>query len=277
MLLCVRSDRVRSPATDGRGRVVGIGPRRALVRAVRPVSWGRTRTARIRQRCHRYPRPPSRVSDRRASTVATVIRPTLRCERPSGADAPAPRRRSRSTITNSSMCRTEGRWSAFIHAVPDNSSVSTNPLSMARSTSRASPSRASTRSASPRRPLVASNVEAQTSASLMVDDTVKTSACQVSPQAVSPAAATGPPSSNQTGSASSSVTRGRRHHHCTSAASHMPPSGSACRARCRTVVVASSRLTPRSSSRRTTTFAKRMGRIVAHDESGCSPLSGMKH
>jgi len=45
-------------------------------------------------------------------------------------------------------------------------------------------------------------------ASSTIDGTAKTSACQVSPQAVSPAAATGPTSSNQTGGTSSSVARG---------------------------------------------------------------------
>ena len=57
-------------------------------------------------------------------------------------------------------------------------------------------------------PAAASNVAAQTSSSETIDGTAKTSACQVSPHAVSPAAATGPTSSNQTGSASSSVARG---------------------------------------------------------------------
>jgi hypothetical protein len=44
------------------------------------------------------------------------------------------------------------------------------------------------------------------------------------------------------------------------------------------VVVAFSRSTPHSSSRRTTTFVKPIGRAAEHDDSGgCSPISSTHH
>ena len=187
-------------------------PRHASARAVRPPWWGRTRTARSRLRRLSDPRPPDRASGRRASTGAAAPRPAHRCERSSDAGDPVgPADRPRRTLHRHRW--RDGRRS--IHAVPDNSSVITNPLRMARSTSDASSPRTSIESPRPDA-LAVLHVAAHTSSSATVEGTAKTSACQVSPQAVKPAAATGPTSSNQTGSASyrwpedGATTTGRR-------------------------------------------------------------------
>ena len=70
---------------------------------------------RIRQRCHRHPRPPSRVSDRRERALSQPwIRPTLRCERPSDADAPGGHRDRRSRTHRCVEQRGDGRRSSML-------------------------------------------------------------------------------------------------------------------------------------------------------------------
>ena len=235
----------------GPGPVVGSRPRPASARGVPPAWCGQTRTGHSRQSCHPHPQLPDRVWDRTASTVGAAARPARRC---ATIGCGRSGRAARSVMANPSTWATAGCCPVSIHVVPDSSSVIWKPLRMARPVS-SSPSCTSTRIGWAPCWIAASSVEAHTPSWSMVEGGPKTSACQVSSQAVSPAAATGPFSSNQTGRASWSVARQRRHHHCTSAASHMPPSGSARRARCRTAVVACSRSKPRSMSRRKATIS----------------------